>query len=73
VIERFGVSGWVERRPSLLDSRSYALHLTPAGQELIAFLAPQIRAHEQEMAAALTAGEVETLLTLLAKMAEGKP
>lgn len=68
-VDRFQKAGWVERLPSPHDSRSYALHLTPAGQELISNMEPEIRAHEQEMATPLTAEEFKTLLKLLAKVA----
>ena len=72
VVDRFRTAGWVERRPSALDSRSYALHLTTSGHELIAAMEPEIRAHEQEMAASLSREEFEILVMLLAKVAEGK-
>lgn len=73
VVDRFQAAGWVERRPSPQDSRSYALHLTAAGQKLVAGMEPEIKAHEEEMAAPLTTEEVKTLLALLAKIAAGAP
>jgi DNA-binding MarR family transcriptional regulator len=42
------------------------------GQELISNMEPEIRAHEQEMAALLTEEEFKILLTILAKVAEKK-
>ncbi|WP_246123051.1 MarR family winged helix-turn-helix transcriptional regulator [Luteimonas wenzhouensis] len=45
--------GWIERRRSRLDKRSYALHLTPAGKALLAEADAAHEQHEKRLRALL--------------------
>jgi DNA-binding MarR family transcriptional regulator len=69
VIDRLEHRHLVARRPAPHDRRSYALALTPAGEQLLALLTPKILAHERRMAARLSAAEQRQLIDLLQKVA----
>ena len=69
VLDRLERRGLVQRRPVPTDRRSYALHLSPAGADLLAALVPVVREHEARIAEDLTTGERETLNVLLKKLA----
>lgn len=62
--------GLIERRPGQTDRRSYALHLTDAGQQLLRQLGAVGKAHEDDLCAALTAEERVTLRQLLTRIAQ---
>ena len=70
MIDRLEENGWLQRRRSAVDRRTHALHLTDAGTELLAQLAPQVEAHEAELAQRLSGDEKATLLALLAKISQ---
>ena len=59
----------IERRPAPNDRRAFALHLTPAGEQLLAEAEGMVLAHEERMLARLTKAERARLLELLAKIA----
>jgi DNA-binding MarR family transcriptional regulator len=62
--------GWLARRRSTTDRRSYELHLTDAGRELLGRLREVAAAHEREVTAALDADERAQLVGLLRRVAD---
>lgn len=60
----------IERRRGEPDRRSYALHLTDAGQQLLRQLGTVGKAHEDDLFAALTPAERVTLRELLTRVAQ---
>ncbi|GAB3843201.1 MarR family winged helix-turn-helix transcriptional regulator [Dactylosporangium cerinum] len=62
--------GLIERRPGQPDRRSYALHLTEAGQHLLRQLGAVGKAHDDDLCAALTLEERVTLRELLTRVAQ---
>ncbi|MDA0241700.1 MAG: MarR family transcriptional regulator [Proteobacteria bacterium] len=60
----------LERRPSPVDRRSYALVLSAAGKELLAVLKPLVAQHEDRISDGLTDDEKQILLRLLKKLAD---
>ena len=62
--------GLVERASSPDDRRSYALRLTPRGQEMLGQIMRIGGEHEQDLCAALNAKERATLVALLRRVAE---
>ncbi len=56
---------WVERHKSPSDGRSYALHLSAKGKNIMRKLHPAIVAHEQDVSANLNAKQCRELLRLL--------
>jgi DNA-binding MarR family transcriptional regulator len=61
--------GLLERRRGEPDRRSYALHLTAAGEQLFRELGAVGKAHEEDICSALTAAERSTLRELLGRIA----
>lgn len=61
--------GVVERRRNPADRRLHALHLTPAGEELMAQIRRLVEAHEAAVLAALDPDERELLRGLLVRIA----
>lgn len=70
VIDVLESRGLVERRPSPVDRRSYALVLSAQGGELVEKLRPMVEGHEDRIAANLTSDERAQLISLLAKIAD---
>ena len=68
-IDALEARGLIERRRNPNDRRSHALHLTPAGRELVERAFAVALAHERRVCAGLTAPEREQLLTLLQRVA----
>jgi DNA-binding MarR family transcriptional regulator len=68
VIDTLQGRGLVERRPSPIDRRSYALMLTEAGRVLLERMTPLVRAHERHMARRLSAGDKDKLIELLMQL-----
>ena len=62
--------GLIERRRNAGDRRLYALHLTEAGDRLLAELARVSDAHEAEFTAGLTSEQRTALADLLAAVAD---
>ncbi len=60
----------IRRARAAHDRRSYALSLTPSGTRLLSQMRGRIEAQEEEMAAALTSGERETLLSMLERICD---
>ena len=61
--------GLIERRRSATDRRTYELHLTPAGQELLGRLRAVAMAHEADVTAALGEDDRRRLVELLSAVA----
>ena len=62
--------GLVERRRNPRDRRHHALHVTPLGEERLAALGRQARAHGDSLLAPLSERERATLGRLLRKLAD---
>ncbi len=60
--------GLVERHPHPRDGRAMGLHLTPAGEKLVADAERTVAELEAEAASALSPSELRTLLKLLQKV-----
>ena len=70
VIDALQSRGLVERAPSPVDRRSYALVLTDQGKALLERLIPMVRAHERRLARKLVPEERERLIELLLKLTD---
>jgi DNA-binding MarR family transcriptional regulator len=68
VIDALQGRGLVERRPSPVDRRSYALVLTTEGAALLDRLIPLVRTHERNVARRLSAADKDRLIELLTKL-----
>lgn len=68
VIDTLQERGMVERKPSPVDRRSYALVLTGNGENLMERLLPMVRAHERNVARNLSVAEKERLIELLMRL-----
>ncbi|NQV56151.1 MAG: MarR family transcriptional regulator [Rhodospirillales bacterium] len=62
----------VERRPSPVDKRSYALVLTMGGIKLMEELRPLVRRHEDRLTAGLSGPERRQLIDLLRRLSAPK-
>ena len=71
VIDRLEKDGLVRRMKAPNDRRSHALKLSEKGAVTLAVLEQRVAAHERDIASALSAAERKTLLTLLARIADG--
>ncbi len=60
--------GLIHREPSVHDQRVHDLHLTPAGEELLASLVPDAQAWEAELVATLSVGEYRDLFNAMGKL-----
>ncbi|MCH7543262.1 MAG: MarR family transcriptional regulator [Proteobacteria bacterium] len=69
VIDRLESRGWVARKSSKTDRRSYALALTKAGAGLLARVTPLVRRHERQFNAGLGKEEKAVLIELLERVA----
>ncbi len=69
VIDRLEAQGWVDRKLSETDRRSYALALTKAGTELLSRARPLVRDHERRINADLGKAEKAMLIDLLDRVA----
>ncbi len=68
VIDTLEARGFVERQPSPVDRRSYALMLSENGGTLLEKLKPQVYGHEDAVAKDLSLEEREELIRLLSKL-----
>jgi DNA-binding MarR family transcriptional regulator len=68
VIDALQGRGLVERRPSPVDRRSYALALSAEGEALLEKLKPMVRAHERKLARNLSADDRTKLIELLSRI-----
>lgn len=72
VIDKLERRALVSRRVAAGDRRSNALALTAGGAALLKRLRPLVRAHEERLAAELSASERATLMALLARVFPGE-
>lgn len=70
IIDRFDKRGLVDRRKHLTDRRAYALHLSKEGDDFLEKVVPMLLQQEAEFTQNWTAEERDTLVHLLAKLAE---
>lgn len=70
VIDRLERAGLIERRESADDRRRRGLFLTPAGQQRLRELKPEVEQHEARMRSRLTPDEASQLLRLLQRLYE---
>lgn len=70
LLDELSDRGLVERRRSATDRRNHELHLSPAASNRLAEVRKVVTEHDQALVAGLSADELETLLTLLGKVAE---
>ena len=70
MIDGLEAAGYVERMRSLTDRRSHALHLTPAGTELLERAQAAAEAHERNLAARIGPRDRDELLRILAPFVE---
>ena len=70
LVDGLEARGLLERRRSATDRRTYELHLTGQGQDLLQRLRQVATAHEADVTTALTADERQALVELLRKVAD---
>ncbi len=70
VIDGLEDRGLVERRPSPVDRRSYALVLSADGETLLADLKVRVQAHDDKATNSLDAEEKATLMALLHRLVD---
>ena len=68
VIDRLEGRGLVERADAPRDRRSYALHISNAGRELLRDLTERVRAHEAYIAGDFDPDEKALLISLLRRI-----
>jgi DNA-binding MarR family transcriptional regulator len=71
LVDELEERGLVERRRSRTDRRQQELHLAADAQDRMAAIRAAVRAHDADIRGALTTPELETLLGLLRKVADG--
>jgi DNA-binding MarR family transcriptional regulator len=69
IVDELERRGFVERRDSPADRRSYALYLTRAGRAMLERVGQAAREHQDALCAALNDGERAVLAELLARIA----
>lgn len=73
MLNTFELKGWIARRVSSLDGRARSLHLTRAGENLVAQLRPLVvEADRTFVDGILTKQEAQQLTKLLAKLIVGR-
>jgi DNA-binding MarR family transcriptional regulator len=70
LVDELESKGLLERRPHESDRRSYALHLTKAGQSTLQAIGRIAREHQQALLAELSEGEQRQLADLLQRVAD---
>jgi DNA-binding MarR family transcriptional regulator len=70
LVDELESRGLVERRTSVQDRRHHALHLTPAGGDLMRRVGELARAHDDAICAGLSRADRETLRGLLQRLAD---
>lgn len=68
-LDQLEKKGLILRQRTATDRRTYALSLSPAGEQLLSELMAKVEQHEKNIIAALTPAERVTLNRLLKKMA----
>ena len=70
VIDKLEKADFVERRPSPVDRRSYALVLTEEGTKLLGELEPLVQKHDEHISTILNPVEKANLLELLTRLCD---
>ena len=70
LLDELEARAFIERRQDATDRRTYALHLTTAGQDVLEQIGRIAREHDDAICAALNVGERQQLNELLGRMAE---
>jgi MarR family transcriptional regulator, lower aerobic nicotinate degradation pathway regulator len=70
VLDRMEGKGWILRESTATDRRIKRLTLSRAGREVLQQVQPGIRRVQERLLAPLTPAEANTLIRLLAKMAD---
>lgn len=68
VLERLDAKGWIERQYRLDDRRTKRLRITPAGEALLARIAPAVARSQRRFVDVLSPEEQRTLQQLLGKL-----
>lgn len=61
------------RKPAPRDRRSYALRLSPSGEDFLDGFVPRLLRHEDDVAGSLSPKERKTLIALLRRLAGARP
>lgn len=72
LLDELSDRGLVERRRSTTDRRNHELHLSASASERLAEVRAVISEHDQAVIAGLSADETQTLVSLLAKIAQAQ-
>jgi DNA-binding MarR family transcriptional regulator len=70
VLDRLEARGWVVRHPSPDDRRIKLLTIAPDGREVLRRVEPGVRRVQQRLLAPLPAKDADTLVRLLAQLAD---
>jgi DNA-binding MarR family transcriptional regulator len=70
VLDDLERAGLVQRRANSRDRRTYALHLTARGKEMLREIGRVAREHQEALCEGLSASERETLAALLSRIAQ---
>jgi DNA-binding MarR family transcriptional regulator len=70
LVDELESKGLLERRPHESDRRSYALHLTEAGQSTLQAIGRIARDHQQALLSGLSEEEQRELAALLQRVAD---
>jgi DNA-binding MarR family transcriptional regulator len=70
VLDRLEARGWVVRHPSPDDRRIKLLTIAPDGREVLRRVEPGVRRVQQRLLAPLSATDADTLVRLLAQLAD---
>lgn len=71
VMRALETRGLIERRPSQIDGRAFAIHLSAEGQDLVYGLVDEMNRYHQNPMPGLDAGEQAQLIALLKKVSSG--
>jgi DNA-binding MarR family transcriptional regulator len=69
LVDELESRGFVERRRNPADRRSYALYLTPAGQDMLGKVREVSQAHQATLGRSLSESEQEQLTEMLRRIA----
>jgi DNA-binding MarR family transcriptional regulator len=70
LLDELEARGLIERRPNPGDRRSYALHLTDQGRDVLGAIGRVAREHQQELLESLSESERQELGALLLRVAD---
>jgi DNA-binding MarR family transcriptional regulator len=66
LVRRLVTYGWLQRRRTERDARSYAVRLTPEGRRVLALATPAVRATEESLLSSLPGAQRAVFLNALA-------